>query len=110
MSGNVYSLDSGAGGYGVPIAALVQEFILCSAEPDAQAGKSHQVPLGGRHGKAVEGCSVEDGLPGNQSFGWGFCPGAKVSGKFHPDGGVVRCATGSEGEDWEAICYREMEA
>tara|TARA_B100000579_G_C22279657_1_gene597698 strand:- start:223 stop:585 length:363 start_codon:yes stop_codon:yes gene_type:complete len=92
-------------GYGVLTSESVKEYIPCSAQFDTQAGKSHQVSLGSRHGEAVEGCSIGSSVPGNQRLGRGICPSAKIRGKFYPDGGVIRCATGKEGKNREVLHY-----
>ena len=92
-------------GYGGLTARPVQEYIPCSAEFDTQAGKSHQVLLESRHGEAEEGCSIGSSVSGNQSLGRGIGPSAKIRGKFYPDGGVIRCATGKEGKNREGLHY-----
>ena len=91
--------------YGGLTSRPVQEYIRCSAQFDTQAGKSHQVSLGRRHGEAEEGRSIGSSVPGNQRLGRGICPSAKIRGKFYPDGGVIRCATGKEGKNREVLHY-----
>tara|TARA_B100000609_G_C16988714_1_gene317576 strand:- start:195 stop:557 length:363 start_codon:yes stop_codon:yes gene_type:complete len=91
--------------YGVLTSAPVQEYILCSAQFDTQAGESHRVSLGSWHGEAEEGRSIGSSVPGNQRLGRGICPSAKIRGKFYPDGGIIRCATGKKGKGREVLHY-----